>query len=122
MTKKSKVFIVVFIAIILFSGLHIYKRQSENKPIDYKADFYSKTNDMFFALCNTEVYEYVNGNFISSASDITLTANLEKLDKVNNINFHDGDIYNYERNCIRKYFLTNFFIRYIIFNIITFKA
>ena len=22
---------------------------------------------------------------------------LEKLDKVNNINFHDGDIYNYER-------------------------
>ena len=78
MTKKSKVFIVVFIAIILFSGLHIYKRQSENKPIDYKADFYSKTNDMFFALCNTEVYEYVNGNFISSASDITLTANLEK--------------------------------------------
>lgn len=77
MTKKSKILIIALAVIILFSGLLLYKHQSNNQPIDYKSDFHSKVNDTFLALCNTEAYEYLNKHFIDSASDITFTANLE---------------------------------------------
>lgn len=78
MAKRKLCILSISFIIVFFIGLSFYKHKTKEPETDCTDKFYTSIKETFFSLFETEVYEYINNNYIKQPSDISSSITLDK--------------------------------------------